>query len=91
VVADSSTVVIDASGRLVQARNATLTTFLAGPGSLPPGYSETVSTGDISFANSTHHDSFRSGDASVILGRWEGGTMEIGGRSFDLGPAQRLL
>jgi len=86
VVADSPTVVIDASGRLVQARDATLTTFLAGPGSLPPGYSETVSTGDISFVNSTHHDAFRSGDGSVILGRWEGGTMEISGRSFDLGP-----
>jgi hypothetical protein len=85
-LADSSTVVIDGSGRLVQARDATLTTFLAGPGALPPGYSETTSTGDIAFANSTHHDSFRSGDGSVILGRWEGGTMTIGGRSFDLGP-----
>jgi len=85
VIADSSTVVIDASGRLVQARNATLTTFLAGPGALPSGYSDTVSTGDITFANGTHRDAFRSGDGSVILGRWEGGTLDISGRTFDLG------
>ena len=86
VIADSSTVVIDGSGRLVQARDATLDTFLAGPGNLPSGYSETRSTGDIAFTNGTHRDAFRSGDGSVILGRWEGGTMTIGGRSFDLGP-----
>jgi hypothetical protein len=85
-LANAQSVAIDASGHLVLARDATLTTFLAGPGSLPPGYSESTSTGDITFANGTHRDAFRSGDGSVILGRWEGGTMSIGGRTFDLGP-----
>ncbi len=79
--------VLDAAGRLVQVRDATVSTFLAGPGALPPGYSGATLGGNIAFSGGTHHDTFRSTDQSVILGRWEGGTITVSdGSSFDLGP-----
>ena len=81
-------VVFDASGRLVQVRGASVDTFLAGPGALPAGYSEATLLGDVAFTGGTHRDAFRSSDGSVILGRWEGGTVGVSGsstRSFDLG------
>ena len=80
--------VLDAAGRLVQVRDATVSTFLAGPGALPPGYSGATIAGNVAFNGGTHHDTFRSPDGSVILGRWEGGsvTLNDGAQSFDLGP-----
>lgn len=84
-----STAVLDNGGRLVSITDGTVTTFLAGPGAEPPGYSVATLSGDVTFANGTHHDAFRSPDSSVILGRWEGGTVSVadpsGARTFDLG------
>jgi hypothetical protein len=81
-----SAAVFDESGRLVQVSNAAAATFIAGPGGLPPGYTPLDLTGDVAFSGGTHHDAFRSPDSSVIIGRWEGGNVSIGGRTFDLGP-----
>ena len=85
-------VIFDAAGRLVQVNNALVGAFLAGPGSPPPGYNPNTYSGAVSFTGGTHRDGFRSADGSVILGRWEGGTIAVadssapGGRaSFDLG------
>src|SRR5258706_3200 len=83
-------VVLDAAGRLVQIQDATVGTFLAGPGQVPPGYSPATYSGAVTFRGGDHHDAFRSPDGSVILGRWAGGTVGVsdssGGRTFDLGP-----
>jgi hypothetical protein len=89
--AGSSTgAVFDPAGRLVQVREGAIGTFLAGPGSVPPGYGETSLFGDVVFSGGVHRDDFRSPDQSVILGRWEGGTVSISDgsstRNFDLGP-----
>ena len=83
---------LDAAGRLIQISNATVGTFLAGPGTVPPGYNPNTYSGTVSFSDGAHRDGFRSPDTSVILGRWEGGTITVvdsstpGGRAtFDLG------
>lgn len=81
-----STAVFDSAGRLARIDNATIGTFLAGPGALPAGYQADTFAGDIAFAGGVHRDGFRSSDSSVILGRWEGGTVAVDGRIFDLGP-----
>lgn len=85
-----SAAVLDNGGRLVSITDGSVTAFLAGPGAEPPGYSVTTLSGDVTFSNGTHHDAFRSPDSSVILGRWEGGTVTVadpsGPRTFDLGP-----
>jgi hypothetical protein len=85
-----STAVLDNGGRLVSITDGAVATFLAGPGAEPPGYSVATLSGDVTFANGTHHDAFRSSDSSVILGRWEGGTVSVadpsGTRTFNLGP-----
>jgi hypothetical protein len=81
-----STAVFDSAGHLLRIDNATVSTFLAGPGALPAGYDAATFTGDITFNGGVHRDAFRSPDSSVILGRWEGGTVAVDGRSFDLGP-----
>src|SRR5262249_53135926 len=75
--AAGSTAVLDNGGRLVSITDGTVSTFLAGPGATPPGYNVTTLNGDITFSNGTHHDAFRSPDSSVILGRWEGGTVSV--------------
>ena len=84
--------ILDAAGRLVQVSNATMGTFLGGPGSVPPGYTESTFAGTVNFSGGVHRDSFRSPDNSVILGRWEGGVVTVadssaagGQASFDLG------
>lgn len=81
-----STASLDAAGHLVAIANGLLSTFIAGPGALPPGYAPLDLAGDVTFAGGAHRDDFRSPDGSVIIGRWEGGTVAIGGRAFDLGP-----
>ena len=77
--------IFDSAGRLIQVRNALVTTFLAGPGSLPAGYNESTVTGDAAFTGGTHRDVFRASDSTVVIGRWEGGAITVGGRTFDLG------
>ena len=95
VLGQSSTggggVVLDAAGRLVQVSGARVGTFLAGPGAPPPGYAGATYTGTASFSGGEHRDAFRSPDASVILGRWTGGTVNVADDSgariaFELGP-----
>ena len=81
-----STAVFDSAGHLLRIGNAAVSTFLAGPGALPAGYDAATFTGDIAFSGGVHRDGFRSPDSSVILGRWEGATVAVDGRSFDLGP-----
>jgi len=81
-----SVAVFDASGRLVQLSNAAASSFIAGPGGLPSGYAPLDLAGDVTFSGGTHRDAFRSPDNSVIIGRWEGGSVDIGGHAFDLGP-----
>ena len=81
-----STAIFDSAGHLLRIDGATIATFLAGPGALPAGYEASTFTGDIAFAGGAHRDGFRSSDSAVILGRWEGGTVSVGGRTFDLGP-----
>lgn len=83
---------LDAAGRLIQISNATVGAFLAGPGMVPAGYNPNTYSGTVSFNGGAHRDGFRSPDSSVILGRWEGGSITIadssapGGRAtFDLG------
>jgi hypothetical protein len=81
---------LDAAGRLVQIQDGIVGTFLAGPGQVPAGYSPATYQGTVTFSGGEHHDGFRSPDASVILGRWTGGTVSIAGGSsgtnaFDLG------
>ncbi len=41
--------VLDAAGRLVQIQDATVGTFLAGPGQVPPGYSPATYSGAVTF------------------------------------------
>ena len=84
--------ILDAAGRLIQISNATVGAFLAGPGAAPAGYNSGTYSGTVSFNGGAHRDGFRSPDSSVILGRWEGGSITVadssapGGRAtFDLG------
>src|SRR5262249_31449489 len=88
--AAGSTAVLDNGGRLVSITDGTVSTFLSGPGATPPGYNATTLNSHLTFSNGPHHDAFRSPDSSVILGRWEGGTVSVadpsGARTLDLGP-----
>jgi hypothetical protein len=85
----SSNAILDANGRLVRVNGTTLVRSLSGPGSPPPGYSGSSFGGNVSFSGGVHADAFRSGDGSVILGRWTGGTVSLddggGIQTIDLG------
>ena len=81
---------LDANGHLVRVSGATVVSFLSGPGSVPPGYSNSARYGTVTFSDGVHSDGFRSPDSSVILGRWTGGSVSVddgsGPHVFDLGP-----
>ena len=68
--------VLDAAGRLVQVRDALVSTFLAGPGSVPAGYGETSIVGDVTFSGGTHSVTAIMGAGNVVFA---GGLIEIGG------------
>ncbi|MBL8517772.1 MAG: FecR domain-containing protein [Betaproteobacteria bacterium] len=81
--------IIDAQGRLVGMRNARYSTFISANGgntvpllnpTLPAGYGTTDYEGTtVTISGGTHHDGFRTPDGSVIIGRWQGGTLSATG------------
>ena len=82
---------INSDGQLVGAVNASMGTFLSGPGALPPGYAALNWAGEFRFIGGVHRDAYLSPDGSITMGRWEGGSVEIldavaGRSSLDLGP-----
>jgi len=87
--------VLDASGRLVLLRNASISGFLSGAGALPPGYDiRSASGADVTFSGGLHHDGFRTPDGAITIGRWQGGSIVATGGdtpggllSFPLGPS----
>ncbi len=95
-----STAVFNAAGQLIGVRNSltgTITFISSGgvPGILPAGYTPlTIADASYEFIGGQHRDAFRTSDGSVILGRWEGGTIEVrdnsqpngAARVFNLGP-----
>ena len=88
---DGGSVVLDDANRLTRMNGAVLGTYISGPGSAPPGYSEATYTGAATFSGGQHADGFRASDGSVIIGRWVGGSVTVDDgagtrRVFDLGP-----
>lgn len=82
---------VNTRGELIGSVNSTMTTFLAGGVPRPPGYAERTLTGEFRFSGGSHRDGFQSSDGSIIMGRWEGGTVAIrdsaaGSSSLELGP-----
>ncbi len=69
---------LNSAGQLVGLPNSGFQTFLAGPGSLPAGYSPIfIASANIRLLDGIHRDGFRTADGSVIIGRWEGGTISV--------------
>lgn len=83
ILAGNGTAVLNAAGQLIGARNAAgFSTFISSlgvPGRLPAGYTGGVNILDASyeFVGGQHRDAFRTSDGSIILGRWEGGAIEV--------------
>jgi hypothetical protein len=83
--------IIDASGRLVGLRNVTqFGLFITANGgtalpiitpTLPAGFSPTANSagGTVTLSGGTHFDGFRTPDSSVIIGRWQGGSLSYSG------------
>lgn len=74
----NSSVIVNSANQIVEVRNAPVSSFLAGPAPLPVGYA--AGNGvvlSLTWTGGTYRDAFRNTDGSVILGRWQGGTMNI--------------
>ena len=74
--------VLNSAGQLVAMPNTNFATFLAGPGALPTGYTAiSVPSAHVRIQDGIHRDGYRSADGSVIIGRWEGGTISVADNS----------
>ncbi len=75
------TAVFNAAGQMIGARNGTFTAFISsgGVGGIVPAGYIGVTANDASYEliGGQHRDAFRTSDGSVILGRWEGGAIEV--------------
>jgi hypothetical protein len=72
------TAVLNSSGQLIGLPNTNFSSFLAGAGALPAGYTPiSVPSANVRIIDGTHRDGYRSTDGSVTIGRWEGSTISV--------------
>jgi hypothetical protein len=77
-VGSGGSAILNSSGQLVSLPNTSFTTFLSGPASAPNGYSPiNVASANVRFVDGVHRDGYRTADGSVIIGRWEGGSVSV--------------
>ncbi len=92
--------ILNGAGQMIGATNTTFgfATFISSggvPGIVPLGYTPVnIANASYEFVGGQHRDAFRTTDNSIILGRWEGGTIEVNdpsqptaaARIYTLGP-----
>ena len=70
--------VLNAAGQLVALPDTNFSTFLSGPGATPTGYTPiNITSANVRLLDGTHRDGYRTTDGSVVIGRWEGGTISV--------------
>jgi hypothetical protein len=87
-----STFDFDLAGNLTSISHGLLSTFINGPGALPPGFSAAqYDDATIAFHGGVAQDNYRDTTNQIVLGRWQGGSVEVAPRdgsasvSFTLG------
>lgn len=76
--AGTSSVTLNGSSQMTEVRGAAISNFLSGPAALPLNYSSSNGVAQrVQISGGTHRDGFRNADGSVILGRWEGATLNV--------------
>jgi hypothetical protein len=74
----NGTVIVNSANQIVEVRNAQASSFLAGPAALPNGYTAgNALITSLTWTGGTYRDAYRNADGSIILGRWQGGTLNI--------------
>jgi len=70
--------VLNSAGQLIALPATTFATFLSGPGALPAGYTPiNIASANVRLIDGTHRDGYRTTDGSVVIGRWEGGSISV--------------
>ena len=70
--------VLNSVGQLIGLPATTFATFLTGPGAQPTGYTPiNIASANIRLIDGTHRDGYRTADGSVVIGRWEGGSISV--------------
>ncbi len=70
--------VLNSAGQLVALPATPFSTFLSGPGAQPVGYTSiNIANANVRLIDGTHRDGFRTSDGSVVIGRWEGGSISV--------------
>jgi hypothetical protein len=75
-----SSIQLNAAGAVTRVSGVTFATFLTSPGlaAFPANYSPiNLDNATVAFSGGTFRDGFRSTDGSVIIGRWEGGSIAV--------------
>jgi len=70
--------VLNSAGQLIGLPDTNFVTFLVGPGAQPAGYTPiNVASANVRLLDGIHRDGYRTSDGSVVIGRWEGGSMSV--------------